>query len=100
MPTKKDTVSRFELDGEVLEIDVADLTFGEIEFAETYFDQAFDYIEWQSGRGLLVIAYLAKKRIKPETTLDDFRDLKLSEIKKVKKTRPKKAAAKSSGAQR
>jgi hypothetical protein len=95
---KKDTTSRFELDGEVLEIDVADLTFGEIEYAETYFDAPFDDIDWNSGRGLLVIAFLAKKRKDPETTMADLRDVRLNQLKQVKKSRPKKADAAPSGA--
>lgn len=99
MGKKKDTVSRFELDGEVLEIDVAALTFGEMEFAETYFDLPFDDIDWNSARGLLVIAYLAKRRKSPETTLDDLRDIKLSDVKKAPATRPTKRQRKSSGSQ-
>lgn len=93
MPKKTDTVSRFELDDEVLEIDVADLTFGEMEEVEGYFDRGMGEIDWDSGRALLLVAYLAKKRKHPQTTLDDLRDLKISSLQKAKPKRPTKTPA-------
>lgn len=84
----KDTTSAFELDGEVLELDLDSLTFGEIEEVEIYFDCPVDQVRWDSGRGGLMAAYLAKKRKNPKTTLNDLRSLKISALKEVKPKRP------------
>lgn len=77
-------VTRFELDGQTLEFDIDTLTFGEVEFIEEYFGKSFDAIDaWDSGRGTLVLAYLALKRKNPTTDIDDVRDMQLNLLKSV-----------------
>lgn len=97
MAKKADTVSRFELDGETLEIDIATLTFGEIEFVETYFNTSLEAIPWGSGKGVLVIAALAKARkakLPIPVAMDDFRDIELGALKDAPKPkRPTKTPA-------
>lgn len=94
--SSKGKASRFELDGEVLEIDVNDLTFGEVEFCEQYFDRDFESVDWESGRGILVIAALAKARkdeTPPEAALHELRDVKVNVLKKAASPkRPTKTA--------
>lgn len=87
---KANTSARLELDGEVLELDMNTLTLGEIEEVEVYFDSPIDQVPWDSGRGGLILAYLAKRRRDPDTTLDDLRDVKVSALKEAKLERPTK----------
>jgi len=84
-------ISRFEIDGEVLEIDMEQLTLGEIEFVEVYFNVPFEAIDWESGRGVLMIASLAKARKRKITipaAMDTLRDVKVTGIKEAKADRP------------
>lgn len=99
MPKKADSLTRFELDGEVLELDLNDLTFGEIEILEEYFQCLVEDIPWGSTRSALMLAYLAKRRKDPTTTLDDLRDIKVSAFSEAKSKRPTKAAPEDSGSQ-
>lgn len=88
MAKKADSVSRFELDGEVLEIDIGTLSFGEIEFVETYFDRGMNQVDWDSGRGMLAIAALAKARkdrVPILRAMDDLRDVEVGALKEAPK---------------
>lgn len=89
---------RFELGGEVLELSMDALTFGEVEFIESYFNAGLGEIDFNTGRGMLVVAYVAKQRIDPTVTLDDLRDVKVSSLKEAPKPkRPTKAKPETAG---
>jgi len=90
---------RFELNGEVLEVNMKSLTFGEIEWLEMYFDRGLDEIPFGSGRGMLSLAFIAKKRQDPGTTLDDLREIEISSLKEAPKERPTKPQPENSGDQ-
>lgn len=93
-----DTVARFELDGEVLEIDFDSLTFGEAEEVEVYFNCGLGEVDWTSARANLFLCYLAKKRKDTNASLDDVRDLPVSSLKEAK-PRPTKSGGESGGGQ-
>lgn len=100
-PKEEETTGQFELDGEVLEFDLSTLTFGEAEELECYFGKSQARIaddgDYESARGTLFIAYLAKKRLDPGTTLDDLRTLKISTLKEVEGERPTDSASATNG---
>jgi len=95
-PTESAT-GRFELDGEILEFNLDELSFGEGEELETYFDQPVHEIDFESARGVLWIAYLALKRKHPDTTLDDVREMRLEALQKVDSVRPTEQASEQNG---
>lgn len=96
---QEETVARLELDGETLEFDLEDLTFGEVEFVERYFECVLDEVPWESARGGMIAAYLALKRSKPDTTLDDVREMKVNTLKEKPSGPPQEAATGGSGDQ-
>ncbi len=99
MPSKKqETAVRIEIDGTSYEIDPAKLTWGELAEVETYFDRAIDEINFESARGTLILAYLAKKRKNPRTTLADIEGLGVEDIKEAVPDRPT-STRKSAGSQ-
>ena len=102
-PAEEENSGRFELDGEVLEFDLSTLTFGEAEELECYFGKSQARIaedgDYESARGTLFIAFLARKRLDPGTTLDDLRSLKISTLKEVEGERPTSSASATSGNQ-
>lgn len=83
---EQDSVFRFILDGKAYEIDAEQLTFGEIEDLEVYFDAPYDEIELESGRGTMFMAFLAARRSNPKFTLDDIRKLPLKSLQAAEKT--------------
>lgn len=76
----EDNTVRFKLEGKPYEIDPEHLEWGEIEELEVYFDCAYNDIDFESMRGVMFLAYLARKRKEPEFTLDEMRRLKLSDM--------------------
>lgn len=69
------------LDGEALELNIDELTFGEVEYIENYFDSSLEEVDLTSGRGVMVLAFLSLKKTDPEVTLDDVREKKISLLK-------------------
>jgi hypothetical protein len=78
---KKEAEFRFELDGEVLEIDIDGLTFGEVEFLESYFDKGMGEIPLESARGMMALTAIVKVRQNPENTNYQFELARLRGIK-------------------
>lgn len=70
-----------ELDGQKLELNIDDLTFGEVEFIEEYFNCALEDVDLESGRGIMILAFLSLQRTNPDITLDEIRDKKISLLK-------------------
>lgn len=93
----EETVARLELDGKTLEFDLNDLTFGEVEFVEVYFDCPMDEIPWESARGGMIAAFLALKRDDPKITLDDVRAMKVNTLRETGSDRPTSADTGDSG---
>lgn len=83
-----DGVVRFKIDGSHYEIDVANLTWGEVEIVEEYFDKPFDAVNLESGRGTMILAHLARLRKNPSASLDELRALDLREIASEQAERP------------
>lgn len=89
MATKKkaaepeSTAVKVKIDGKVYEIDPENLEWGEVEQVEIYFGAAYDDINFTSMRGIMFLAYLARRRTDPSFTLDDMRRLKLSDVQDV-----------------
>lgn len=89
---------QFELDGQVIEMNSGDLTFGEVEFIETYFGLPLGECPLESARGAMVLTAIAKQRKAPTTSyveqLAALRDVKVNafstEVARGK--RPTKAA--------
>lgn len=90
---KPDPAMRIEINGEAYEIDPQNLTWGEMAEVETYFDRSINEIDFESARGTLILAYLAMKRRKPQTTLAELEALPLEAIKEAKPERPTKTPA-------
>jgi hypothetical protein len=90
---KQDTVSRFTIEGKPYEIDMDSLTWGEIEEVELYFDRPYDAIDFESARGAMMLAYLARKRKEPGYTLDKMRELPVDSVEATKPERPTKPPA-------
>lgn len=85
---KKASVARFNIEGKTYEIDQDTLTWGEVEELEVYFDKSAEEVNLNSGRGAMFLAYLAKRRVEPNTTLDDLRALPVTAIEPAKPARP------------
>jgi hypothetical protein len=96
---KEGTITKFELDGKTLEFNLEDLTFGEVEFVEVYFNCPLDEVSWESARGGMVAAFLALKRDDPDIVLDDLRGMKVNTLKEVDTKRPTSTATDGSGDQ-
>ena len=93
-----DNTVRFKLEGKSFEINPEHLEWGEIEELEIYFDRAYNEIDFESMRGVMFLAYLARKRKEPAFTLDAMRGLKLSDMEDEDATpRPTDSGAASSG---
>lgn len=87
-PQEEDAVSRFLIEGKPYEIDAANLTWGEVEEVEMYFDCSFEDVDWNTGRGALILAYLAVKRTDENASLDYFRALPIDAIGRDETERP------------
>lgn len=94
MAKTKDSLVRLDVAGRECEIDLEDLTLGELEEAEVYFDRGIGEIDFGTARGTLFLAYLARRRAEPSWTLDMTRRLKPEEVKELKATRPTKGGSK------
>lgn len=94
-----DNTVRFRLEGKAYEINPEHLQWGEIEELEVYFDRSYDEIDFESMRGVMFLAYLARKRVEPLFTLDDMRRLELSDLEDEDSTekRPTDSEAVTSG---
>ena len=93
----KDSVSRFTIKGGSYEIDADRLTWGEMEEMETYFDAPIGDVELESARATMFLAYLAKRRTEPRTTLDEIRALEIGDIVAAAPERPTRRGAARSG---
>lgn len=94
---KQDSVSRFTVEGKAYEIDASDLEWGEVEEVEIYFDCPITEVDFDSGRGVMFLAYLARRRKEPSFTLDKARKLKIVDIQGGAPERPTKAASAGAG---
>lgn len=76
------TVTVFQIKGKKYEIDADPnkFTWGEIEEMELYFDCPVEDIDFDQGRTTMFLAYLAKRRKDPATTLDEIRSLTVGQI--------------------
>lgn len=82
-----------EIDGEKCSLDFETLTLGEVEEIEVYFGRPMGQIteeEWNTGRGTLLMAYLALHRKRPATTLDDVRRIQINKVGEAPEERPTK----------
>ena len=79
-----DTITRFKIDGDAYELDLEQLEFGEIVEIERFLDKPWAEVvegRWQSSVSVTVIlAYLAKKKAEPLTTLDSVLASKQIEV--------------------
>ena len=60
-----------------------ELTWGELELLEREFDKPLSEIDLESMRAVMVLAWIAKRRVEPQTTLDDIRNLPLTAVEVV-----------------
>lgn len=79
MPQQDQRVS-IMIDGEVFELDMDALNWGELEGMETFFGCSIEKVDLESARAVIYLAFLARKRVHPLTTLDDLRALPLGGI--------------------
>ena len=84
---------RFKIEGKDYEVDANDLTFGEVELLERETGKPVGQLDLESATTLLVFAWLARRRKEPLVTLDDMRQLKMSDIEAVEDEDPTPAAA-------
>jgi hypothetical protein len=92
-----DSVVRFKLEGKSYEIDPKHLEWGEIESLELYFDKAYDAIDFDSMRAVMFLAYLSRKRVEPDFTIEAMRHLKLSDLEDDTTPRPTDSGAVDTG---
>lgn len=85
------------IEGTTYEIDPSDLSWGEAEEIELYFDCAVDDVDWQTARGLMVLGYLARKRVEPTFMLADMKRLKAKDVEWSDKPRPTDSEGDESG---
>lgn len=96
---KQDSIVRLKVGDIECEIDMDNLTLGELEEAENYFDRSINEIDFGSIRGTVFLAYLARRRADARWTLEATRALRPDEVEEIKTTRPTKADRKTSGSQ-
>lgn len=70
-----------EFEGQQIEFDLDELTFGEVEIIEDYFGKPLEEVELESLRGVMILAYLELRKTNPDITLDDMREKKVSLLK-------------------
>lgn len=79
-----DTLVRFKIEGSEYELDLDDLEIGEVVEIEKFLDKPMTEIfneRWQASASVTVIlAYVAKRRVEPLTTLDQVLALKRIEV--------------------
>lgn len=74
-----DSLITIRIDQEQFQIDMQDLTWGEAEVAEEIIGGSLaDHLD--RVKGVLAIAYLAKRRKNPLVSLDELRALPMTEI--------------------
>lgn len=87
-----DDVLKIKVQGEVHELDLGGLQWGELEEMETLMGCALEEARWDTAKGVLTLAYMAARRDKPAITLDSLRALPMSEIELVEDEVPTSAA--------
>lgn len=91
-----------EIDGRKVEVvSIADLTFGEVEDLEDYFGFPMSQIPYEAGKTMLFLLFLTLRRDKAETSLDDVRAMKISDVAWIEEDveEDPKAAADGDGAE-
>lgn len=82
-----DSLITIQIDGEQFQIDMQDLTWGEAEEIEEMIGgNLADNME--SVKGVIALAYLAKKRKNPLTSIEELRALPLGAIEIVENEGP------------
>lgn len=78
---------------EVLEfqVDIDDLTLGEIEEIEEAFDAKLEDIDLSRAKALVYLIYLTKRRKDPDYTLEQARSVKVSALPQPEPERPTRA---------
>lgn len=74
---------KIRIDQDVFDLDFDSLTLGELELIEREFDQSITGVDLASARGILVIAWIAKRRANPLSTLDELRALPSTAVELV-----------------
>lgn len=83
-----DSVIRLKISGVEYDLDMSELTFGELELIEKESGKSLSDLDTSSATTMLVLAWLAKRRREPLTTLDEMRMLPLSAIEAVEDPTP------------
>jgi hypothetical protein len=65
---------------ETVSIDLDDLELGEIEEFEELMGRSLGEVDLQSGKAMVHLIWIAKRREDPDYTLDDARKIKLSQL--------------------
>lgn len=74
------TVVRIKIEEVVYEIDVSNMTFGEVELLEREVGAALGKIDFESITAILALAWIARRRKEPMLSMDDLRVLPMSAI--------------------
>jgi len=76
-------VTRLKVDDKVYDLDFDKLTLGELELIEKEFDKPLSEIDLESIRGILVLAWIARRQVEPLCSLDEMRALPASSVEVV-----------------
>lgn len=78
-------VIKLKVESEVFDLDMDALTWGELaELEEVAFGgESIDAINFESARGMIGLAWLARKRKYPQTIIDDLQRLPVGSIEVV-----------------
>lgn len=88
---ESESVVRFNIKGDVYEIDTDHFTWGEVVEIEEIFDKSLSAINLESAKGTLVLAYLAWARKDDKASLSALKCLELNQIKSGEVKRPTSA---------
>jgi len=73
-------IVKIRVDKDTYEIDFDTLTLGELEVIEREFDKSIAEVDLASARGILILAWIAKRRQEPLCSLDEIRALPQSAV--------------------
>lgn len=79
----QDSVARFKIEGVEYDIDINDLTIGEVEMIEKQTEKPLGQIDFESITAVAVLGWIARRRKEPMFTIEDMRMIPMSQIEAV-----------------
>lgn len=91
----KKKAATLEVAGQVIEVSPETLTLGEVYELETEFEAPIARVMGMAGEGyfsvLTYLAYILKRRKKPDTTLEDIGKVEMASVKEVEENPTKRS---------